>query len=244
MGQIHQGSKHFALCVYDYGRGIFNSLRNTVHAPRSPVDAITLAIKEGVTRDKQLHQGNGMWGMHNFVRANVGTLRISSGAGFFSMHGDEVRTLEKMPFLSLANNGTTIDFQINFENGIAISDILGGHTPANLRIEALEDRTGNLVYPLNDKASGTGTRRSGLALRTEVLNIANQSNSLIVIDFSGISVVSSSFADEFIGKLVAQLGFISFNRRFQLSNMNPFIGAIIDRAVVQRLASSGTAPAF
>jgi hypothetical protein len=62
MGQIHQTSKHIAFCIFDPGIGIFNTLKGSVHAPRSHLDAITLAIKEGVTRDKAVGQGNGMWG--------------------------------------------------------------------------------------------------------------------------------------------------------------------------------------
>lgn len=60
MGQIHQNRKHISICISDPGIGIYNSLKNTQHKPRSPIDEITLAIKEGVTRDVKVGQGNGM----------------------------------------------------------------------------------------------------------------------------------------------------------------------------------------
>ena len=58
------------------------------------------------------------------------------------------------------------------------------------------------------------------------------------LDFSGQAVVSSSFADEVIGKLVASLGFTTFNQKYRLSNMNQTIAGAIDRAIAKRL--SGT----
>ena len=61
MGQIHRTSQHMAVCIYDFGQGILNSLRTSEHAPNNAVDAITLALKEGITRDKNIGQGNGMW---------------------------------------------------------------------------------------------------------------------------------------------------------------------------------------
>jgi len=91
MGQIHKSTKHIAFCIFDDGQGIYNSLRTSPHRPRKPVDAITLAIKEGVTRDATMGQGNGMWGLHNIVGANSGRLTITSGSGSYMARGKEIR---------------------------------------------------------------------------------------------------------------------------------------------------------
>jgi len=235
MGQVHTAAEHIAFCIYDYGLGIFNSLRNTQHAPKNAVDAITLAVKEGVTRDKAVGQGNGMWGLYNIVRANSGILNITSGSGFFGITGDDTRTSTNVPFLSHVHNCTTVDFQIDFDKGISISEALGGHEPANVRVENLEDDHNNLVFRLADKSSGTGTRQSGAAIRNEVINITKQTDSVILLDFSGVSVISSSFADEFIGKLAVDFGFIGFTQRFRLVGMNPTVQTIANRSVAQRL---------
>ncbi len=235
MGQIHPTSQHIALCIYDCGKGIYNSLKDTQHPPTDPVDAITMAMKEGVTRDKNVGQGNGMWGLSNIVRSNSGILNITSGSGFVGIRGDDTKTSEKVPFLSPAQNCTTVDFQIDFDKGISISKALGGYEPTNLRIESLEDDHNNIVYRLADKSSGTGTRQSGVAIRNEVINITKQTDSVILLDFSDVSVVSSSFADEFIGKLAVEFGFIGFTQRFRLVGMNPTVQAIANRSVAQRL---------
>ncbi len=236
MAQIHSGSQHIAICIYDHGRGIYNSLRNSHHAPANAVDAITIALQEGVTRDKNVGQGNGMWGLHNIVKANSGLLNVTSGAGFFDLSDDAPKTSSSVPFLSRDNNCTTVDFQIDIGKGISISDALGGYEPANLRLENLEDDHENIVFPLADKASGTGTRHSGQALRNEIVNIINQTDAMVVIDFDRLSVVSSSFADELIGKLAVKIGFISFNQKCRLVGMNETVQAIVNRSVQQRLA--------
>ena len=235
MGQIHPASQRIALCIYDFGQGIFNSLRGTQHAPENAVDAITMAVREGVTRDKSVGQGNGMWGLHNIVRSNSGILNITSGPGFLGIRGDDTKTSKNVPFLSPEYNCTTVDFQIGYDKGISISEALGGHEPTNLRLENLEDDHNNVVYCLADKSSGTGTRQSGAAIRNEVINITKQTDSVVLLDFNGVSVISSSFADEFIGKLAVEFGFIGFTQRFRLVGMNGTVEAIANRSVSQRL---------
>ena len=238
MGQIHPTTRHIALCIFDSGRGIFNSLKASRHAPRTPLDAITLSMQEGVTRDNNVGQGNGMWGLHNIVRANSGSLGISTGKAMYriSHANDEPSISEKIPFVSHDKHCTTVDFQIDFERPIAVAQALGGYEPVNFRVEDLEDNAGNIIYPLANRSTGTGTRMSGIAIRNELLNLSRQSSNVIILDFSDVAVVSSSFADELIGKLVADVGFISFTQRFRLRNMNDFVEAITNRAVAQRLS--------
>jgi hypothetical protein len=238
MGQIHKINKHIAFCIFDYGQGIYNSLKGTKHAPRTPRDAITLAIREGVTRDPRIGQGNGMWGLHNIVRSNSGTLVITSNSASYMLKGDEINTYSHIPIISRENGMTIIDFQIDYNKGISIADSLKGYVPTNFRIEALEDSHGNICYNLIEKSSGTGTRQSGERIRNEIINIYNETNKIIEIDFHGISVISSSFADELIGKLIVFFGFYGFTQIIKLKNMNPLVQSIVNRSVVQRMAES------
>lgn len=237
MGQIHRSSKHIAVCIFDSGQGIYNSLKGTTHAPRYPIDAITLAIKEGITRDKRIGQGNGMWGLHNIVKANSGQIAITSNSAAYTLTGDDVRTFN-IPYLSWDRGATIVDFQINFENEIIISEALGGYVPVNFLVENMENSEGNIEYKLSEKSSGTGTRQSGERIRNDIINLCNQSKKVIEVDFSEISVVSSSFADELIGKLLIHFGFSAFNQIIKLKNMNSLIQAIVNRSVSQRIAES------
>lgn len=60
----------------------------------------------------------------------------------------------------------------------------------------------------------------------------------VIIDFAEIGIISSSFADEFIGKMVVELGFFQFQKIFTLTNMNETIQTIVQRSLSQRLAQS------
>jgi anti-sigma regulatory factor (Ser/Thr protein kinase)/anti-anti-sigma regulatory factor len=241
MGQIHNNSKHIAICIYDYGQGIFNTLQNSEYkyTLRTAVDAITIALEEGVTRDKKVGQGNGLWGLNNIVRSNSGLLNITSGRGYLGIDSDgKPKTSNSQTFLSKENGCTTIDFQIDFDRVISLPEALGGHQPVNIRLENIEDDSNNINLQLSKEKSGTGTRQSGISIRTKVMNISNQTNSIIILDFSGISVISSSFADEFIGKLVNEFGFTGFVERFRLVGMNETVKAITNRSVAQRISFS------
>lgn len=57
---------------------------------------------------------------------------------------------------------------------------------------------------------------------------------VIVIDFSGIGVVSSSFADEVFGRLFVKMGPGAFMRRIEMRNVDSIVEGLIDRAIVQR----------
>lgn len=242
MGQIHKSTKHIAFCIFDPGQGIYNSLKTSKHAPRNPVDAITLAVKEGVTRDTNVGQGNGMWGLHSIVKVNSGVLVITSNSASYMLKGDEIKTFSRLPVISRELGTTTIDFQIDFDKGISLANALGGYTPVNLRLEALEDDKGNILYKFSEKASGTGTRQSGERIRNELINIYQESQRVIELDFSGISVISSSFADELIGKLIVAYGLFGFMQIFRLKNMNDIVQSVVNRSVSQRMANTFTTP--
>jgi hypothetical protein len=63
-------------------------------------------------------------------------------------------------------------------------------------------------------------------------------NAPIVVDWSGVGVIASSYADEFIGKCFAELGPIRFMHRVRMTGMTPFVWQLIDRAIQQRMAQS------
>ncbi|MBW4561646.1 MAG: STAS-like domain-containing protein [Mojavia pulchra JT2-VF2] len=71
-----------------------------------------------------------------------------------------------------------------------------------------------------------------------MLNVINAGGSKVILDFSGVAVISSSFADEFIGKLVVKYGFFNFQSIITLQGMNPVIQGILHRSVAQRMMNS------
>lgn len=239
MVQIHPGSQHIAICLADTGIGIFQSLRTSKYHPRTAVDAITLALKEGVTRDPTIGQGNGLWGLLRIVGENSGTLTVTSGKGsVIYKEGGRVLHFDGIPYLSPRNQGTIIDFQLDASTSIDLSKALGGHSPINLVLEAHETKEGDSLVRVIDHATGTGTRTAAMALRNYIVNLITQGASHVIIDFGGIGVISSSFADELIGKLVVKYGFYHYQRLISLNSMSEIVQTIAHRSVAQRMAES------
>ena len=93
-----------------------------------------------------------------------------------------------------------------------------------------------LLLKMKNETTGYGTRRSGLQIRTKIMNLmAAEPTYPLIIDWDGIPVISSSFADEVIGKLFIKLGAMAFSAKVRNVNMERLIQNLLDKAVAQRL---------
>ena len=236
--QAHPQSQRLAVCVADAGIGILNSLAGSKHGPRTEEDAITLAIREKVTRDANVGQGNGLYGLYQIVAQNDGLLRISSGRGVLKAEGsDAPQTYGNSWELDRDKVGTTVDCQIPTSNPIDVASALG-HQPINVVMESFESGNGEVRISVTREARGLGTRRAAEPLRTKVLNVLRQSRGNVVVDFDGVPLVSSSFADEFVARMVTELGFVTFQQTVRLENMSELVQQMINHAVMQRMAQA------
>ncbi|OFX28142.1 MAG: hypothetical protein A2033_08505 [Bacteroidetes bacterium GWA2_31_9] len=240
MAQVLKDSQILKVSIFDYGQGIYESLRNTKYKPRHASDAISLAVQEGVTRDKKIGQGNGMWGLYNIINLNDGTLQITSGNGGlnFVNRTKTTESYQGIIMLSSKQQSTAINFDIRLNNSISMKEALGGYEPIDMFIENLEDEFDRIVYKIIEQSSGTGTRQSGERIRNEIVNIYKSSKKPVILDFQGIGIIASSFADELIGKLVQELGLFQFQAAFPMKNMNNTIQAIVQRSLSQRLSEN------
>ena len=241
MGQIHRINKHIAFCIFDTGQGIYNSLKNSQHRPKHPIDALTLCIKEGVTRDKEIGQGNGMYGLSEIIRLNKGLLNITSNKASLQIYSNNIKTIKNLPTISFKNGCTSVDFQLDYQNKVSLEQVLKlGSTTSYITFKAdeLMNEKGEIDYLIKNKAQGFGTRKSGLKVRNEIINLFNETSQPINIDFKGVNLISSSFADELLGKLVVHFGFFGFNNVIRLKNMNQLVQAVAQRSVAQRMAET------
>jgi len=240
MGQIHPKTKNVVFCVSDAGRGILESLKSSgAYNPKTPTDAITLSLREGVTRDKKIGQGNGLWGLHQIVRGNSGVLRVSSAGATIDVSETGVVSHEGYVWLNKARGGTVLDFRLEYTKPLSLDAVLKGYEPMSLKIfKSTNDDSSIIHYKLIDKKSGYGTRKAGERVRNEVVNLTKESGQIVDLDFKGVGVVSSSFADELVGKLFLYLGPLKFNQLIRMTNMNSSIEAIINKAMEQRLKNA------
>lgn len=241
MAQVHPGSERprVVICVSDQGIGLKKSLEVAYPKIRNDRDAITMALRPGVTRDKKLGQGNGLWGLGRIIAATKGRLAITSGAEQLTLDPSYVQehgTAEshKVQFFGYENPGTTVDFQMITDRTINIRELLELPSATNLRFEqSVDDRERHRISI--HEGPGTGTRIAGERLRMRAMNSLNEGAAGIILDFSGVAVVTSSFADELVGKLMFELGFLGFNQRVQLAGVDPLVELVIQRAVTQRM---------
>ena len=236
-------NSHISVAIYDNGIGILQSFKGSKYRLRSPFDAIELAMRENTTRDPKIGQGNGMWGMKKIVNNNKGVLSItSSGVNIFIDEHDEI-TKHELKDISIKMKqpyrlGTLVDFQFKCNNEISLSNIFGkDYEYTNLTLENLEDEQNRINVKISQFSFGCATRLAGESARNLVMNYLVQSNysQIIILDFSDVSIIASSFADEFIGKLIQECGFIQFNNLIRITNISKENMAIINRSVMQRM---------
>lgn len=233
---LERAQRIVELVVADPGIGIPSSLRTT-RIGLSDIDALDIAIREGVTRDTAVGQGNGLFGTFQICEKSKGRLRIDSGHGtlmFDPSSGVHLRN-ESVPF-----EGTVIDAQVGLgvESVLSLALIFGGkeHTPVDLienRYEA--NALTHIEFILTEQTSSFGSRIAARPVRTKLRNLLDMCpEQKIRVDFRGVRIISSSFADEVFGRLFIELGPMSFMGRLEFVSLNDTVKLLVDRAISQR----------
>lgn len=240
MAQLHPQTKHIVFCVYDTGVGIYNSLKKSKHTPQTELDSLSLAMQEGVGDGKG--QGNGLFGLYQIVLHNHGRLTLTSGSSSIMMRETgEIQKFERIPFISYANKGTTVDFQLDLSKEIDIVSAfksIGGFDGFDIRIDDMLSETDEFIhYNVYDNSKGTVTREAGRFIRNDIINILQREERVMLLSFKDVQMVSSSFIDELIAKLFIHLGFTSFNARIRIVGMSPTIKFLCERSLYMRIHS-------
>jgi anti-anti-sigma regulatory factor/anti-sigma regulatory factor (Ser/Thr protein kinase) len=228
----------YAVC--DAGIGIPNSLRQTHPEITSDSDALDRAIREGVTRDKAIGMGNGLFGSFEICRVSEGYFEVHSGYARLSQNkqkGLHVR-LERVPYA-----GTLVVACVDYSKRGVLQEALRfgnkNHLPVRDYIEAAHesDDGARIVFVMSKEAESFGTRVAGRPVKIKLQNLSALCPAQkVFIDFSDVPVISSSFADEVLGKLFLELGPLAFMQRFEVVNTTDAVRGLIDRAIGQRAA--------
>ena len=253
MMQLHRHERRCAIAVADTGIGIQKSLalgairKAPLETLRDPSASIEYALSQGATSKGGAHQGNGLFGLRRSVEINGGALNVTSGWGRWSLrHGKaELSTDRRRELPDIENNQSTIvDWQLDCAQKVRIDEALGSAYPINNVLETIEDDEGVYRVSVSEIEESLGSRKLGADIRTRLENYLNAAAGLqyVVLDFKGVGVVSSSFADEVLGKLAASMGELEFRRRVSVDNTSPTNRALIERAISLRLSdpASGT----
>lgn len=243
MAQLHHQTKRISISIFDTGIGLMNSINSSNnHTVNNEEDAIRTVIMKGVTRDSNLGQGNGMWGLNQIIKNNHGYLAIMSGhtqINWDYKESNEKITINKnIPIIDDNVYGTRIDFSISFDNAFDIIKTLDDYEPESsfkLEIgEMLINEKWIKFAVTKECIDGVGTRKAGLSARNYLVNILMETTENIVIDFEKCDYISSSFADEFIAKLMVDYKSYFENKRIVISNCSDFNKNMIEKAIKER----------
>lgn len=226
--------------VADAGLGVPKTLRAARPDIKSDTDALLASVKSGVTRNATDFQGNGLYGTLEICRAGGGKFSMNAGNGVLFTSGQSVTSRKELvPFC-----GTTVDALIDFsepallERALAIDGSI--HRPVDyIELRYEQDDLKAIPFKLIEQAPSFRSRPAGRPARVKLANLVlSCPGQTILVDFSEIPVVSSSFADEVFGKLFAELGPMRFMQSVRMVNVTPTVQALIDRAITQRMQSS------
>ena len=229
--------RHIMFAVADAGVSIPASLREGYPDIASDTDALDRALREGVTRDPSVGQGNGLFGTYQICQKGGGKFLLASRYAYATYSPDKglhIRT-QQIPY-----DGTLVVAELDFSQPGLLEDALkiGGkikHPVDFIETHYESDDGQSLKFRIADEAKSFGSRAAGEPLRRRLENLAKMtSNNRIEIDFEGIPLISSSFADEVIAKLFVQFGPVNFMQRFRIVNTDWTLMELIDKAIKQR----------
>lgn len=238
MAQYHKKQNRIVICIYDLGIGIRDSLIAGGIDSENEIQAIKLALQEGVGDGQG--QGNGLYGLSQIVKENGGRLAISTGNSTLMFNNNDAeKSWSNNPIVDEQYKSTTVDFQLDLNQKTDIKKALksiGEFDDFDIRIENMKQEENSwLLYQVADCTKDFGTRLSGKALRIDVLNTLIRTQQPVILDFSGIEIVGSSFIDEFVGKMYVELGSVKFNQLVSILNMNDDIIHLCNRAIALRV---------
>ncbi|MEM7375726.1 MAG: DUF4325 domain-containing protein [Bacteroidota bacterium] len=236
---VYSKNQEVEIIVSDAGIGVAKSLGISDHRK-----ALEECILEDRTRDKNNNQGNGLFGSFEIAVESGGIFSITSGKATLI-----AKSIDDKQWLTPESNsfykGTSVSTKINCSDPDLIAKALKFrgkiHEPQFGYIDSkfFKSDLGEYHFNLKSDIVSFANRHYGKVAFNKILRILEQSEgSPVAIDFEGIRIISSSFADEAFGKLFAKIGPIRFHQQIKLKNMNPNISGLIDLAITKRFISN------
>ena len=90
-----------------------------------------------------------------------------------------------------------------------------------------------VTFNFKEFGENLGTRPLGKRVREQLLPLIEQ-NDCVVLDFTGVDVVSNSFADECIAKLLLEMSLSELKSRTTFRGLNPIASESVLTALRRR----------
>lgn len=233
--QVVSSAAKLVFVVCDAGIGVPATIKRFFPEIHDDKSALELAIKAGVKKSPT-GQGNGVAGSLAIAQESNGTFQLTSGEA--SVNYNPTQGL-KVSDLYHPYEGTFVEMQLDTHAAINVQKALWGHKPLSNTELLFGNEEGDLVLRLRDYAANFGNRPTGARMRNLIKNVLVENPGRRVrVLLEDVTLVSSSFADELFGKLVAEMGIIDFASLIALQGLNPLCKSIIDSVIQQRLAQN------
>lgn len=237
--QVTRYESEVHIVVSDPGPGIGQTMLAAFPELADDVQAVRHAMLPGVTSGSG--QGNGLAGIESIARLLGGEINVISGTCFGMLHyGEGGYSRWQSVARDVCFPGTAVTLQLPLDVELDLREALRFQHPEwepfdyiDVRYEEVE---GRFRIPVAEERRGVGTREAGHALRTKTENLlAAGTDTTVTVDFTGVRMIASSFADEFLGKLRADLGESAFDRRVRITGLTPELSTVLSGAVSQRM---------
>ena len=91
-----------------------------------------------------------------------------------------------------------------------------------------------VTFSFREYGENLGTRPLGKRVREQLLPLLEQQDERVVLDFTGVNVVSNSFADECIAKLLLTMPLADLKARTTFRGLNPIASVSVLTALQRR----------
>ena len=222
--------------VSDAGLTIPRTLRQGRPEIHDDTTALRRAIEEGVTRNSETNQGNGLFGTFKCCEVSGGEFDVISGCVSLSHRPGQLQV--RRGNIPLGGTFVRAAIRYDFERLLETALVFKGrpHEPSYDFVERIYQKDGDeILFKIAAELNAFGSREAGRMARTKIENLMENGTAVICFDFEDIRLISSSFADEVFGKLFVNLGPLAFGRLCQFRNVDSTVRGLIDRAIGQRM---------
>jgi anti-sigma regulatory factor (Ser/Thr protein kinase) len=181
---VVNGRQMVEFVVADAGIGVRRSLNE-----KTDVRSLERAIQEGVTRDQNTNQGNGLFGSFRVATLSNGIFEIHSGRGTLRADGSSLTTHKRDHFLY---PGTVVICRIGCDDEKLIENALtfkgNIHEPGFDYLEKQYEWQGNdeFTFKMLDECSSFASREGGKGTRILIENLLRAEPTFqLTIDFQG-----------------------------------------------------------
>lgn len=228
--QLRQDKQKVEIGIFDFGRGVKNSLQESYQL-RDDTQALSEAVKRGVTRNVDIGQGNGLAGAREILMKNQGTFCLWSGLAEYRIeNGVEIGS-------SVYNNtpGTGILLSLDCSKPVDLSETFIGDNSWDYIASECEKALENGGIKVSDECHSFALRDTARRFRWKINALLPDMEGPLILDFSDIERTTSSFLDELLGRLMQEIGVEEFTSKIKIVNANYRIMDMANVVIRQRL---------